>query len=335
LTEEKHSGPDHAEERPGDKTPEEARPPLETWEAASDTPPGHHSGFVSIVGRPNVGKSTLLNRLVESKVAIVSPVPQTTRHRILGVLTRPDFQVVFVDTPGIHRPLYEMNRRMLRLAYQALEGMEIVLLMVDASVPFGSGDRFVTSRLREIPGTKFLVLNKVDIIRKSRLLPLIETYQEMGEFAEFLPVSSSTGDGVDLLLGKIRERLPPGPRYYPEGQVTDMPRQFLLAEMVREQVFHKTRQEVPHSTAVLVDEMREKKDGLMLLRATIYVERENQKRIVIGNKGKMLKEIGTAARREIERFLGCRVYLDLWVKAAPHWREDTRMLDRFMDPGRS
>ena len=290
------------------------------------------SGFVSIVGRPNAGKSTLLNRLLGTKVAIVSAVPQTTRHRIIGVLSRPDHQIVFVDTPGIHKPEHEMNRRMLRAAFESLEGVDLALLMVDASVKSGSGDRFVADRMKEVEVPVLVVLNKVDLIKKSRLLPLIETWSEMGEFREIIPVSAETGDGVDLLLEKIQSYLPAGPRYYPEGHVTDLPLAFLLAELVREQVFGVARQEVPHSTTVSLDQMEEQEDGILMVRATIIVEKENQKAIIIGKKGTRLRDMGTAARKEIEHLLGRRIYLDLWVKASARWREDSRMLDQVLNP---
>lgn len=330
--EEPREGASEAEAGAAAVTEEEASLDEVPGEDPLAAPEGHRSGFVAIVGRPNAGKSALLNRILDTKIAAVSPVPQTTRHRILGVLTRPDFQAVFVDTPGIHKPLHEMNRRMLKAAWEALEGVELILLLVDASKRMGGGDRFVLERLAEVDTTRFLVPNKIDLIKKSRLLPMIEEYREAGDFAEFLPISAETGDGVDLLVAEIREYLPEGPRYYPGDQLTDVPLSFRIAEIVREHVFRQTRQEVPHSAAVTLDSMDERDDGLVTLHVSILVEKENQKGIVIGKQGRRLKKIGTAARKELEGLLGTQVHLDLWVKAAPKWREDMGLLDKLLDP---
>ena len=286
------------------------------------------AGFVSLLGRPNAGKSTLLNRLIGTKLAIVSDKPQTTRNRILGVRNYADAQVVFLDTPGIHRPLHRMNVRMVDTALQTVTEVDLVALVIDASQPFGSGDQYVLDLLKRAQQPVFLVLNKIDLIAKPKLLPMIRSLSREHSFAEIVPVSAQTGENVDRLERAFIDHLPDGEPLYPPDYLTDQPERFIVAEMVREQVLVHTHAEIPFSTAVIVDRFEEPDEsGLMRLFCTIVVERESQKPIVIGRGGAMIKEIGTAARQALERFFDTRVYLDLRVKVHSGWREDGRALD--------
>jgi GTP-binding protein Era len=288
-------------------------------------------GFVSLIGRPNAGKSTLLNRLIGTKLAIVSDKPQTTRNRILGVRNYPDAQVVYVDTPGIHRPLHRMNVRMVDTALQTMTEVDLVALVVDASQSFGSGDRYVLDRLKDAQQPLILVLNKVDLIAKPTLLPMIEGLNRQRAFAEIVPVSALTGENVDRLERTFIDHVPEGEPLYPPDFLTDQPERFLVAEMVREQVLVHTHAEIPFSTAVVVDRFEDPEktpdSRLMRLFCTILVERESQKPIIIGRGGAMIKQIGTAARQTLERFFDTRVFLDLRVKVRSDWREDERTLD--------
>jgi GTP-binding protein Era len=288
-------------------------------------------GFVSLIGRPNAGKSTLLNRLIGTKLAIVSDKPQTTRNRILGVRNYPDAQVVYVDTPGIHRPLHRMNVRMVDTALQTMTEVDLVALVVDASQSFGSGDRYVLDRLKDAQQPLMLVLNKVDLIAKPTLLPMIEGLNRQRAFAEIVPVSALTGENVDRLERTFIDHVPEGEPLYPPDFLTDQPERFLVAEMVREQVLVHTHAEIPFSTAVVVDRFEDPEktpdSRLMRLFCTILVERESQKPIIIGRGGAMIKQIGTAARQTLERFFDTRVFLDLRVKVRSDWREDERTLD--------
>ena len=278
------------------------------------------SGFVAIVGRPNVGKSTLVNRLVGQKVAIVSPRPQTTRNRIQGMVNREDAQVILIDTPGMHEPATALGRQMMEEVKQALEGIDVLALLVDASEEFGPGDRRALARVKEFRGARFLLPNKIDLIPKTRLLPLIEACSSEGHFAEVIPISALTGDGADLLLRKLKEYLPEHEPYFPADQYTDQPERFLAAEIIREKLIAATYEEVPHAVAVLVDSFEES-DRVIRIRATIRVEREGQKGILIGRGGGMLKKIGTAARRELEELLGVKIFLGLYVKVQRDWRQ--------------
>jgi GTPase len=285
------------------------------------------SGFVALVGRPNAGKSTLLNRLVGQKLAIVSDKPQTTRNRITGVRNLPEGQIVFVDTPGMHRPLHRLNVRMVDAALEALRQVDVVVAVVDASAPSGGGDRYLMDVLVKVGKPKVLALNKVDVLPKEQLLPLIEHYSGAG-FADIVPISALTGDNVARLERVVLSHLPEGEPFYDEDYLTDQPERFFVAELVREQVLHHTHAELPFSSAVVVDKFDEPDEkGLMRLYCTILVERESQKPIVIGRAGEMIKSIGTAARKELEQFFGTRVFLDLRVKVRTDWREDERMLD--------
>jgi GTPase len=287
------------------------------------------TGFVSLIGRPNAGKSTLLNRLVGTKLAIVSDKPQTTRNRILGVKNYPDAQVVFLDTPGIHRPLHRMNVRMVDAAVDTIREVDVVGLVVDVTEPPGKGDRFVFDLVKNAKAPVFLILNKIDLIKKSRLLPMIQGYAQAGTFAEIIPLSASTGDNVDRLEKALIERLPEGEALYPEDYLTDQPERFFASEIVREKLLQFTHAEIPFSSAVVVDRFEEPEEpkGLLKLYCTIVVERESQKPIVVGRSGEMIKRIGTAARADLERFFDTRVFLDLHVRVKSEWREDDTVLD--------
>ena len=285
-------------------------------------------GFVSLIGRPNAGKSTLLNRVVGSKLAIVSDKPQTTRTRILGVRNYPDAQVVYLDTPGIHRPLHRMNVRMVDTAMDAMKQVDVVGLVLDAAEPLGEGDRFVVDLVKDAAVPVFLILNKIDLMKRSRLLPIIDRFGQLNRFAEIIPISASTGENVDRLESTILSRLPEGERLYPEDYLTDQPERFFAAEIVREKLLQFTHAEIPFSSAVVVDRFEEPGEESPILRlfCSIVVDRESQKPIVIGKRGDMIKRIGTAAREELERFFSNRVFLDLHVRVRSEWREDERLL---------
>jgi len=283
------------------------------------------SGFVAIVGRPNAGKSTLVNTLVGRKVSIVTPKPQTTRNRIQGILNRDDAQVVLVDTPGIHKPANVLSRQMMDELQHALEGIDVLALIADASVDLGAGDRFAIQWVQRFHGPVFLLLNKVDRIPKTRLLPLIERYNREFDFAETFPISALTGLGsFDLVNGWLK-RLPEHPPYFEPDQFTDQPERFLAAEIIREKAIIATREEVPHSIAVLIDNYDEG-EKLLRIRATMYVEREGQKGILIGKGGSTMKKIGTQARLELESILGAHIFLELFVKVQPGWRQNSSIV---------
>jgi GTP-binding protein Era len=294
------------------------------------------SGYVAIVGRPNAGKSTLLNRLTGEKIAIVSDKPQTTRTRILGARNYPGAQVVFVDTPGIHRPLHRMNVRMVDAAVDALKEVDAVVLVHDASTKPGHGDEYVANLLKNVDVPVILALNKIDVVKKTALLPLIDTLGRWAEFADVVPISAATGDGVDALEKTLIGKMPEGEALFPEDFLTDQPERVLVAETVREKVLRHTRDELPFSTAVVIDQFEEpgRPGGLMRVFCTILVETESQKPIVIGRAGAMIKRIGTEAREDIERFFGCKLFLDLRVKVRPNWRDDERALDQLGLPKR-
>lgn len=287
------------------------------------------SGFVAIVGRPNAGKSTLVNKLVGQKVSIVTPRPQTTRNRIQGILNRENAQIVLIDTPGIHRPSSVLNRMMMDELQHALEGLDVLSLIVDAAVEFGAGDRFSLEWVKRFHGPVFLLLNKVDRVKKPALLPLIDRYRQAFDFAEIFPISALTGEGCFDLVDAWLNYLPDAPPSFPPDQFTDQPERFLAAEIIREKVILETREEVPHAVAVLIDTFEEKKDLVHIL-ATIFVEREGQKGILIGKRGETIKKIGTLARKELEEVLGVKVFLETAVRVAARWRENpglVRQLD--------
>lgn len=283
------------------------------------------SGYVSLTGRPNVGKSTLLNTILGEKVAIVTPKPQTTRNRITGIKTLPHSQIIFIDTPGIHKPRQRLGEEMNRLAYQSLEEVDIVLFMVEPEAP-GSGDLFVLERIRQVDKPVFLLVNKVDTVKKPEILPVIEAYSKLYPFREIIPLSALKTNGIDLLIDTIEKYLPEGPKLYPDDIVTDQMERFMASEIIREKIIESTKEEVPYSAAVEVEEWTERDDGVVFIRANIYIEREGQKGIIIGNKGSRLKSIGTKARHDIEGLLGTRVFLELWVKIKKDWRSDERTL---------
>jgi GTP-binding protein Era len=301
-----------------------------------ELPPDHRSGFVAVVGKPNVGKSTLMNAYLGQKVAIVSPKPQTTRDRLLGILTLvrergdlADAQIVFVDTPGIHKPLHKLGKYMVETAVRAIPDADVVLFLVDVSRPPNDEDRQIAEILQQ-RGTVpvLLVLNKADLVNAEQEDANARAYQELGQFEEALAVSALHGDNLEALLQATIERLPLGPRYYPEDQVTDQQTRFIAAELVREQVLHHIRQEIPYSVAVIVDQFKRRSEEMTYISANIFVERDTQKAIVLGQGGRMIKRIGKDARRQIEELIGTRVYLELWVKVRKKWRQDERELQR-------
>ncbi len=296
-----------------------------------------HCGFVAIVGRPNVGKSTLLNRLVGTKLAIVSDKPQTTRNRIAGMRNYPGGQIVFLDTPGIHRPAHRMNVRMVDAAFEGIRQADVIALVSEATdARAGKGERFVLDRVREATVPVVLVINKVDLVPRPSLLPAIDAWSRRHPFADIVPVSALTGENVDRLESVLLARLPEGEPLYPTDYLTDQPERFFVAEAVREKVLQFTHAEIPFSSAVVVDRFEEPDDGGVLrLFCSILVERESQKPIVIGHAGEMIKRIGSAARQDLEAFFETRVFLDLRVKVRAEWREDDRLLDELGMPRRS
>jgi len=283
------------------------------------------SGFASIIGRPNSGKSTLLNRLVEEKVSIVTDKPQTTRHVVKGIVTRPEGQAVFLDTPGIHKPIHRMNERMMKSVRESMSDVDIILLIVDASAAFGRGDEFVLELLKPVSSKKFLLLNKIDRIEKKNLLPMIDRYSKLADFDEIIPISALKGDNVASLLAVIFKYLPEGPMYYPADQISDQQERTIAAEMIREKLIVLTEEELPHSTAVVIDRFEEE-GNLYRIYASIYVERDSQKGIVIGKGGEKLKGVGTAARKEMESSFDKKIFLELHVKVKKNWRDDPETL---------
>lgn len=296
-------------------------------------PEKFHSGFVALIGRPNVGKSTLLNAIVGSKVAITSGMPQTTRHRILGVYNHPGCQIVFVDTPGFHSAQTRLGEWMLESAMTEGSEADIVIMIVDGTQDPNDDDRRVAEFLRDqVKGTKLLLINKADkLVRKEALLPRIEAYKKLGDFTDIFPISAVDGDNVEEFLGFLRSLLPEGLPYFPEGQISDQDEERMASEIIREKVLLNTYREVPHAVAVKIDECREAADkkDLQYIRATIYVERDGQKTIILGRKGEKLKEIGAAARADLEKLFGRRVYLDLWIKVKEDWRDRPDWLRAF------
>ncbi len=295
-----------------------------------ETKKGFKSGFVSIIGRPNVGKSTLLNYIVGQKIAIMSDKPQTTRNKIQGVYTDEDVQIIFIDTPGIHRPKHKLGDFMMKIAQNTLREVDLILYVVDASESFGPGEEFIIERLKEAETPTFLVINKIDKISPDELILVIDNYRKKFDFKEIVPVSALQGNNVTTLIEQIKNYLDEGPQYYPADQVTDHPERFVVAELIREKVLHLTREEVPHSVTVYVDEMKKRENSeTVYIAATIVVERPSQKGILIGKQGSMLKEIGKRARIDIEALLGSKVFLELWVKVLKDWRNKPTYLREF------
>jgi GTP-binding protein Era len=283
------------------------------------------SGHVSIIGRPNVGKSTLLNSILGEKIAVVTQKPQTTRNRIIGIKTLPDAQIIFMDTPGIHRPKHMLGETMVRTAVEALNEVDVVLFMTEPHQP-EAGDKAVIDLFKKVRSPVFLLINKIDIIRKQELFPLIERFREIYDFNEIIPISAIKKDGIELLMDKVRDYLPHGPKYYPDDLITDQIERFMVSEIVREKSMEETEEELPYSVAVEVAGWNEREDGLISVSCNIYVERVGQKTIIIGKRGAMLKSIGSAARVDIEKLLNARVFLELWVKVRRNWRNDARLL---------
>jgi GTP-binding protein Era len=286
----------------------------------------HKSGFVAIIGRPNVGKSTLLNQVIGQKIAIMSDKPQTTRNKIHGVYTKEGMQIVFLDTPGIHKPKSKLGNYMMKVAENTFHEVDAILFLVDVAEGIGGGDRFIIEQLKNVKTPVLLVLNKIDQVHPEALLPIIVAYKDLYDFAEIVPISALQGNNVNTLLEQIGKYLPEGPQYYPADQVTDYPEQFICAELIREKILHMTREEIPHSIAVAIESMKVEENGLVNIGAVIFVERDSQKGIVIGKQGAMLKEIGKQARRDIETLLGSKIFLELWVKVKKDWRNREHVL---------
>ncbi len=284
------------------------------------------SGFVAVVGRPNVGKSTLINALIGDKIVIVSDKAQTTRNRIICVYTDQEKQIVFMDTPGIHKPKHKLGEFMVTAAVDSLKEVEAVLFLVAANEKRGPGDNFIIEQLQKVKVPVYLCINKIDTLSKEDLLKVIVSYQDAYPFAGVIPISALEKENIDVLLDELTSKLPEGPQYFPEDMITDQPERLLISDMIREKILLTTRDEVPHSIAVEVEEMKTRDDGTTYIRATIFVERDSQKGIIIGNKGAMLKQLGAQSRLDIQRLLGTKVYLDLWVKVKKDWRNKSGML---------
>lgn len=289
----------------------------------------HKSGFIAVIGRPNVGKSTLINTLIGEKIAIMSDKPQTTRNRILCILTQPDAQIVFLDTPGIHKPRHKLGEYMVKSAENTLKEVDAILFVVDATQELGPGELYILERLQATSKPVILVVNKIDLINKEESLPIISRYAEHYPFAGVVPIAAKKAINLDALLTEVKKYIPEGPQYYPEDMITDQPERLIVAELVREKILQLTHDEVPHAIAVETDEMKTRDNGDTYIRATIYVERDSQKGIIIGAKGAMLKEIGALSRTDIEGLLGTKVYLDLWVKVKKDWRDRDSVLHQF------
>jgi GTP-binding protein Era len=283
------------------------------------------SGYVSIIGRPNVGKSTLLNSILGEKVAIVTSKPQTTRNRIIGIKTLPEAQIIFIDTPGIHKPRHRLGETMVKTAMEALNEVDIVLFMVEPHEP-EKGDRIIIESLKKVSSPVFLLINKIDTVKKSELLPIIDYFKDLYPFKEIIPISALKQDGISLLIKRICNYLPYGPKYYPDDLITDQFERFMVAEIIREKVIEMTEEEVPYSVAVEIAEWKERDNGLISISSNIYVERDGQKGIIIGKRGDMLKSIGSSARIDIERLLNTKIFLELWVKVKKDWRNDREIL---------
>lgn len=287
----------------------------------------YKSGFISIIGRPNVGKSTFLNRVIGQKIAIMSDKPQTTRNKVQGVLTTSDSQLIFIDTPGIHKPKHKLGDFMMKVAQNTLKGVDLILFMVNAEEGYGRGEEFIIEKFQSIKTPIFLIINKIDKIHPDELLTLIESYKEKHPFSEIVPISALEGNNIEKLLEIIKKYLPEGPQYYPADQVTDHPERFIVSELIREKALHLTREEIPHSLAVVIDKMERRQDkDVIHVMATVIVERDSQKGIIIGKQGGMLKEIGKLARIDIENLLGSKVFLELWVKVQKDWRNKMTQL---------
>ncbi len=286
----------------------------------------HKSGFVSIIGRPNVGKSTFMNRVIGHKIAIMSDKAQTTRNKIQGVMTRNDAQIIFLDTPGIHKPKHKLGDYMMRVAKNTLSEIDAIMFMVNVNEEIGRGDEYIMEMLKNVKTPVFLVLNKIDLVHPDALMPRIEQYQKYMNFTEIVPISALEGLNVDHFIDVLKTYLPEGPKYYPDDQISDHPEQFVVSEIIREKILHLTSEEIPHAIGVNVDRMIKENDERVRVEATIYVERDSQKGIVIGKGGKKLKEVGKRARHDIEMLLGSKVYLEHWVKVQKDWRNKVNFI---------
>ncbi|MBE8950655.1 MAG: GTPase Era [Quinella sp. 3Q1] len=289
----------------------------------------YKSGFVAVIGRPNVGKSTLINKIIGQKIAITSDKPQTTRSRIQCILTLDDAQIIFLDTPGIHKPKFKLGEYMLKAAEGTLQEVDAIFFVIDATEKFGGGEKYILERLNATIKPVILVVNKVDLLDREKLLPIIAEYSTRRNFAAVVPISAADGTNVDALIAEAKKFLPAGVQYYPADMVTDQPERLIIAELIREKLLHATQDEVPHSIAVDVEEFTTRDNGTIFIRATIYVERDSQKGILIGKGGAMLKNVGRAARPEIEMLLGAKIFLDLWVKVKRDWRNSIGALQNF------
>lgn len=286
----------------------------------------HKSGFVSIIGRPNVGKSTFVNRVIGHKIAIMSDKAQTTRNKIQGVMTRDDAQIIFIDTPGIYKPKHKLGDYMMRVAKNTLSEIDAIMFMVNVNEDIGRGDEYIMEMLKNVKTPIFLVLNKIDLVHPDTLMPKIEQYQSYMDFTDIIPISALEGLNVDHFIDVLKSFLPEGPKYYPDNQISDHPEQFVVSEIIREKILHLTSEEIPHAIGVNVDRMIKEDEDRVRIEATIYVERDSQKGIVIGKGGKKLKEVGKRARRDIEMLLGSKVYLELWVKVQRAWRNKVNFI---------
>jgi len=287
------------------------------------------SGFITIIGRPNVGKSTFMNRVIGQKIAIMSDKAQTTRNKIQGVLTTKEAQIVFIDTPGIHKPKHRLGDFMVNVAESTLNEVDAVMFMINAKEGYGRGDQYIIDRLQKVNRPVYLIINKIDLIHPDELLPLIDQYKEKYDFEEIIPISALEGNNVNHLVDVLENQLPEGPQYYPADQVTDHPERFVISELIREKVLHLTKEEVPHSIAVVIENIEKRENEKLLIQATIITERSTQKGILIGKQGSMLKNIGKKARQDIEALLGSKVYLELWIKVKKDWRNKQSQLHEF------
>ncbi|MDK3943280.1 GTPase Era [Staphylococcus pseudintermedius] len=286
----------------------------------------YKSGFVTIIGRPNVGKSTFVNRVIGHKIAIMSDKAQTTRNKIQGVMTQQDAQIVFLDTPGIHKPKHKLGDYMMKVAKNTLSEIDAVMFMVNVNEEIGRGDEYIMEMLKTVKTPVFLVLNKIDLVHPDALMPRIEQYQRYMDFAEIIPISALEGHNVDHFINVLKSYLPEGPQYYPDGQISDHPEQFVVSELIREKILQTTSEEIPHAIGVNVERMTQESEDRVHIEAVIYVERDSQKGIVIGKGGKKLKEVGKRARLDIEHLLGSKVYLDLWLKVQKDWRNKSSFI---------
>lgn len=289
----------------------------------------YKSGFITIIGRPNVGKSTFMNQVIGQKIAIMSDKAQTTRNKIQGVLTEKDAQIVFIDTPGIHKPKHRLGDFMVQIAENTLNEVDVVLFMIDAKEGYGRGDQYILDRLQNVKKPVFLIINKIDLIHPDDLFPLIDQYKDKCNFEEIIPISALAGNNVAHLVDTLKQHLPEGPQYYPADQITDHPERFIISEFVREKVLHLTKEEIPHSIAVVLENVEKRESNAVYIQATIITERSSQKGILIGKQGSMLKNIGKEARKDIEALLGTKVYLELWVKVKKDWRNRQSSLTEY------